>query len=453
MAAAQAPTLVGDFAGNSQGQFVSWSVDGDKLRVTDTLGTLEIRGPFSQPEFQNGWADFGALRLHDNAYSWIHVREPIAVRTDQVSESGHALHFDRWDAFGVEMSWRHNAGWLHLNATDLLIARSTEFADQGATPSAWGLLEADAMTWFAFEGAPFETRHLNPLTMRFVGNLGVGAPAAGIRIEQAGHFDGPRDRYVLMLGTNVAQQATLEALTQAAGPFSFNVTGIGPHHVLHIHVPPGLSGDATLQLDLDAPMLQAVTHQNLSPYAPAMQLPTLNASWNEPVWATLRIGEQEKVATHAAPEVRFRLTGLQPQQTYNYTLVARDLAGNAMTTIGTLETGPGPATAGHIEISQATQTQRGTHVQFFASSNGRSAQQSELKVFIDKQPRDDLLFAWDAGFLVTVPPDAKELRIELTTPTGRVSETMQFESTDTEAPLGLLVPASALTAVALWRRR
>ncbi len=446
--------LVGGFDANLDGIFVDVAQSDGTLTITDSLGVIAIRAPTQAPVVDGPLADFGTVQIHDNIHSWIHIQGSFSIDANQVDRHGRGLMVDGRYLVGLDLEWERIGSTLSIDASDALLSTDDSFQALGPEPSAWALLDVGAqgpvMDWFAFGEAPFRTVLIDDAVhMEWVGTIGDSAPDTLIRIEEHGFFADRDDRFVLRMGDLVARNVDADAMAPSRGSFSFH--GLEAEHTrLDVRLPPGLSGAITWSQDLDTPRLEDRVARNLTPYAPLLKVPELITTWDEPVWVELAIGEQQKVATKAAQEVRFRLTGLQPDTSYPYTLTARDLAGNPAVVAGTITTGPRDGPSAVIDIQSWERTATGIHVRFNATSDtGEPVDASAIHVFVDKRAATGIVSQDLGGFHMDVASDAREIRIEVQTPVGRISEVIHVtDDRSTPVPLWL-----ALAAVWLVRRR
>ncbi len=444
--------LVGAFDSRLQGHFVTAQQHAGGLTVTLPGGTLEIEKSLGSPSIVGPLADFGDLQLHDNVYGWVHIQGDFRLRANDVDVVPRGLFFDPFFLAALDLAWHHDGEWLNVRAADSLISSDGSFQDRGPEPGAWALLQGDGdhavMDWFAFGGAPFKTTQTgDDVVMELVGTIGDGAPDLLVRLEEDGHFAADPHRFVFRFNSLAAATVPAQDLLLERGGFSFHARDAG-HNIVEMRLPAGMSGQVAWQQDLRPPATRNVSISDVDPYAPLLVTPLLVSTWDEPVWAELRIGQQTKVATHAASEVRFRLTGLQPETTYDYTLQGRDLAGNIHLENGTLTTGPRAGPTAAIEVTSASS--RAGPVTFHATfEDGSPAPPGLVHVFIDKRAADERLSATADGFRVDVPADAKELRIEVQAPAGRVSQVLTFDA-DQDSPLPWWL---ALALLGFVRRR
>ncbi len=447
--------LVGSFAGGLTGHFVSIVHDAEGATITIPGGTIELRLPLTDPIITGPLADFGDLQVHDNAYGWVHIQGDFQVRAGGVEEAPRGLFLDPLFLVSTDLEWQKDGEWLSISASDTLISNDGGFQDRGPEPGAWALLQGDGdaavMDWFAFGGAPFKTSHIgDEVVIELVGTLGEDAPDLLIRLEDDGHFARTADRFVFRFATLAAGAVPADDMLLPRGGFTFHAREDG-HNIVELRLPTGMSGEVRWQQDLEAPAVQRVDIHNVTPYAPLLAVPELISTWDEPVWGELRIGEQTKVATHAAQEVRFRLTGLAPDTTYTYTLQGRDLAGNTWSEQGTLATGPRAGPSAQINVTSMTMGPQGGELRFDAwFDDGARAPIGLVHVFIDKRASDENLFTTDDGFAVILPSGASEVRIEVNAPGGRVSEVVSLAGPVEESPMPWWL---ALVFVAFARRR
>ncbi len=453
-------TLVGTFPNDLQGTFVKATWDPQGLSEVTIPGALieRIERSLEAPQTTGPLADFGELQLHDNAYGWIHIQGGARITTTGVAEAPRGLRSDDgWWLTGTDLAWSYADGWLDVTASDLLISNNATFQALGPEPSAWALLQGGdgtVMDWFAFGGAPFKTKVIDDrVIMELVGTIGQGAPDSLIRLETADHFQPRSDRFVFRFASQVAAPVPGVDLTNERGGFSFHARDVG-HAVVDLRLPAGMSGDVRWTQDLTPPVLAEVLFSNIDPYAPLDSVPELLSTWNEPVWASLEIGDYSKVATHAANLVRFRITGLAADTTHHYTLTARDLAGNEVQASGNFTTGPATGPAARINVTSIERMDGITRVHFDARyDDGSAVPAGMIHVFVDKRADDGRLSTHDAGYRVDVPSKAEELRIEVVTPRGRVSEVIDLSNPDQGAPLPSWLPLTTLVALAMLRRR
>lgn len=449
--------LVGAFPNDLQGTFVqaTWYPDGlsdvripgaSISRIEAALDPARITGPM---------ADMGAITLHDNLYGWIHVEGAARIATSGVTEVLRGLRSDEgWWLTAPDLTWSHTDGWLEVSASDFLISNNATFQALGPEPSAWALLQGGGgtvMDWFAFDDAPFKTKVIDDrVVMALVGTIGEGALDSLVRLETDGHFEPRADRFVFRFASQAAAPVTAGDLGLARGGFTFHARDVG-HAVIDLRLPAGMSGDVRWRQDLVAPVLEEVLFNNIDPYAPLQAPPEMVSNWNEPVWASLQIGDYQKVATHAANQVRFRITGLAPETLHEYTLTARDLAGNIVQETGSFATGPMAGPAARINVTSVQTAGGVTTVGFEAFyDDGSIVPSGMVHVFIDKQASDERLARDGDAFVVDVPAGSKELRIEVQTPRGRISQVVELGGETQTTPLAWWLP---LAALAMLRRR
>ncbi len=448
--------LVGGFDAQLRGQFVQVSHAAQRLDVDLGDRIVTIHKSSDAPLVQGPLADFGDVQIHDNVYQWIHVQGDFTMDAKDVEPIARGLRVD--DAYLVarDLQWDHAGGVLSVQATDTLISNDGGFQNLGPDPSAWALLQADddgvVMDWFAFGGAPFATDSIGEeVVMNLVGTIGDDAPDVLVRLEQSGHFADRADRFVLMAGTLAARHVPADDMLNARGAFSFHARDAG-HQIVDLRLPEGLSGEARWRQDLQAPAFVDATIEGIDPYVPLQRSPQMTITWDEPVLGTLLVGEQTKQTTSPAYELTFRLTGLQPDTAYAYTLHVQDLAGNPATHEGTFTTGPREGPSAQIQILGNDPTDDGHVVHFLATlDDGTPAPAALVHAFIDKQPATDRLMQQDDVFQIAVPADASELRIEVNAPAGRVSEVLAFEPDQQSPGPGLWIVALGLLVMA--RRR
>ncbi len=446
--------LVGEFSSDLQGTFVDVVYNDSAATITTSDGVIELELELGAPEIDGPVADFGNMQVHDNAYGWVHIQGEFRMRV-YVYELVHRGFFvDPFWVVGIDIEWTTDGEWLVINAADALISNSPAFQTDGPEPGAWALLQGgdgSIMDWMAFAGAPFKTDSLgDEVVMDWVGTLGNDQPDLLIRLEDANHFDATPDRFVMRAGSVAAANVPASDLQNLRGGFSFNSTTT-THHILHVRLPEGMSGEVRWQQDLQTPTVVQQDLRNITPYAPLEQIPELDVQWNEPVWATLFIGDQEKRSIQPAESIKFRLTGLQPETTYTYRLHAQDLAGNTIVTTDTLTTGPAGGPTVQIHVVAIDETPAGHRVVFEAlQGDGTPVPQSAVQLFVDKRAASQLVQFNDGVFEAMVPLDSSEARIEVQWLGSRVDEVIRFETVETSA---LAVAPLALALLAIARRR
>ncbi len=440
--------LVGGFDAQLQGTFVQVSRSADQLNIDVGARTITIHRALEAPAVTGPLADFGDVQVHDNVYQWVHVQGGFTMDATVVEPIARGLRVDGAYLVARDLDWSHDGALLTIDATDTLISNDGGFQNLGPEPRAWVLLQADddgtVMDWFAFSGAPFGTRSVaDEVVMDLVGTLGDGAPDVLVRFEQEGHFEPRADRFVLMAGSLAARTVVADDMLSERGAFSFHARDAG-HQIIDLRLPEGLSGEVRWSQDLQAPTLQALDVHNIDPYVPLQASPEMLLVFDEPVLGELHIGSQTKQTLQPAYEVKFRLTGLQPETAYQYTVDARDLAGNTLTIDGNLTTGPraGPGAAIDIvDVDDATRT-----IRFTARyDDGTLPRAEQFNVLIDKRPQLGIVRNVGEMFALAYPEGADQVVIELNTVHGRVSATHAFEPPQQGAP----GPAIALVLAAL----
>ncbi len=384
--AARKAGLFGAFSarpGGASGDFVSFTTDASGIHVS-LQGTpiYTIHGTFGTPDLHGPSAVWPArVEVHDNRYAWALATGDFTVNitfpgpTTTVPGGLDAMVGD------TQISLRTTApvqrttdGWA-LEGGSLWVSLEPGIAVHGTTPGAWALIaHADggiASDWLRIDEAPFKVLSAAPdsLAIEAVGTIGDGALDQLVRIESVGIFTGT-DKHVLRHGgIHYARDASLSAP-------GFHVTGtdIVTHTVREAT---GHSGRMSLERDTIVPVAQ-ITFSGLDPYNPLAQEPRLDAVVPEPVYGTLTIGDYVKKTVQPAYEVAFRLTGLEPDTAYAYTLELEDAAGNVGIQEGTFRTGAGPAYGASIQI---TPTASGFTFEAHGVPEGAS-----VALFADKRP-------------------------------------------------------------------